>query len=321
MAAPLLVIFLSFVLYSLVRFFGTEQEKSFLRKAFSTYLSGDVIDEIVTDPGKLKLGGDQRWLTALFTDVKGFSTISEKLSATELVRLLNEYLSGMSDLILSEKGTIDKYEGDAIIAFFGAPLDLPDHAARACLAAIRMRQLETSLNPSFLERKMTSSPLLTRIGINTGDMVVGNMGTERKMNYTIMGSAVNLAARLEGVNKQYGTWILTTEATASEAGDAFLFRRLDRVRVVGIDAPVRLMNLLGLKGEEGAARQAMVDEFHHALGLFEGRNWSAAAQAFERLEQQFPDDGPAKVYSKRSREFLLNPPLPGWDGVHNLVEK
>ena len=321
LAAPLLALFLSFVLYSLVRFLGSEQEKSFLRKAFSTYLSGDVIDEIVTDPGRLKLGGDQKWMTAMFTDVRGFSSISEKLSATALVHLLNEYLSGMSDLILNEKGTIDKYEGDAIIAFFGAPLDLPDHSGRACLSAIRMRQLEAKLNPSFLERNMTPGPLMTRIGINTGEMVVGNMGTERKMNYTIMGNAVNLAARLEGVNKQYGTWILTTEFTAAEAGEAFLFRRLDRVRVVGIHTPVRLMNLLGLRDEEGDDGQQLVDGFHSALDLFEARRWAEAAEVFQLLEGRFPDDGPAKLYSQRSRDFLAKPPAADWDGVFNLTEK
>lgn len=319
--APLLAMFLSFVAFSLVRFLGAEQEKAFITKAFSTYLSPDVIAEIVQDPSRMKLGGDQKWMTAIFTDVKGFSTISEKLSATELVHLLNEYLSGMSDIVLNEKGTIDKYEGDAIIAFFGAPLDLPDHAARACLAAIRMRQLEAQMNPGFLERKMTPVPLMTRIGINTGEMVVGNMGTERKMNYTIMGNAVNLSARLEGVNKQYGTWILTTEFTAGEAGEAFLFRRLDRVRVVGINTPVRLMNLLGLKAEEGEAGQALVDGFHSALEIFEERRWNEAAQAFETLAAQFPEDGPCQLYAKRCKAIVAGTLRVADDGVFNLTEK
>lgn len=319
--APLLAMFLSFVVFSLVRFLGAEQEKAFITKAFSTYLSPDVIAEIVQDPSRMKLGGDQKWMTAIFTDVKGFSTISEKLSATELVHLLNEYLSGMSDIVLNEKGTIDKYEGDAIIAFFGAPLDLPDHAARACLAAIRMRQLEEKMNPGFLERKMTPVPLMTRIGINTGEMVVGNMGTERKMNYTIMGNAVNLSARLEGVNKQYGTWILTTEFTAKEAGDAFLFRRLDRVRVVGINTPVRLMNLIGLKEEAGAEGQALVDGFHAALGVFEERRWPEAASLFLDLAKKFPEDGPCQLYAKRSQAIVAGTLKVPDDGVFNLTEK
>jgi len=321
MSGPLLVMIITFVAYSLVRFLGTEKEKSFLKKAFSTYLSGEVIDEIVTDPSRLKLGGDQKWMTAMFTDVKGFSTISEKLTATELVHLLNEYLSGMSDIVLNEKGTIDKFEGDAIIAFFGAPLDLPDHAARACLAAIRMRQLEAAMNPGFLERKMSPVPLFTRIGINTGEMVVGNMGTERKMNYTIMGNAVNLSARLEGVNKQYGTWILATEFTATEAGDAFLFRKLDRVRVVGINTPVRLMNLLGLREEAGPEGEALVTGFHAALDAFEARQWDQASAAFQALAQRFPEDGPCQLYAKRCQAILAGSLQVADDGVFNLTEK
>ena len=321
LSGPLLAMFLSFVAYSLVRFFGTEQEKAFLKSAFSTYLSPDVIDEIVLDPGKLKLGGTEKWMTAMFTDVKGFSTISEKLTASELVALLNEYLSGMSDIVLAEKGTIDKFEGDAIIAFFGAPLDIPDHASRACLSALRMRQLEEKLNVHFLEAKMSPTPLMTRIGINSGQMVVGNMGTTAKMNYTIMGNAVNLPARLEGVNKQYGTWILTTEYTANDTGDRFLFRRLDSVRVVGINTPVLLQNLLGVRSELPPETFELVEQFHKGMDAFEARDWKAAAAIFTALETRFPEDGPSKLYSKRSQEFLAKPPVATWDGVFNLTEK
>ena len=320
-SGPLLAMFLSFVAYSLVRFFGSEQEKAFITKAFSTYLSPDVIDQIVQDPSKLELGGTEKWMTAMFTDVKGFSTISEKLTATQLVALLNEYLSGMSDIVLSEKGTIDKFEGDAIIAFFGAPLDIPDHASRACLAALRMRQLEETLNVHFLETKMTPTPLMTRIGINSGQMVVGNMGTNAKMNYTIMGNAVNLSARLEGVNKQYGTWILTTEFTAKDTGDRFVFRRLDSVRVVGINTPVLLQNLLGVRSELPQETLAMVDRFHEGMTAFESRDWKKALAIFEDLTVKYPDDGPSKLYAKRSQDFLAKPPAASWDGVFNLTEK
>jgi len=321
LSGPLLAMFLSFVAYSLVRFFGSEQEKAFITKAFSTYLSPDVIDQIVLDPSKLKLGGEEKWMTAMFTDVKGFSTISEKLTASELVALLNEYLSGMSDIVLGEKGTIDKFEGDAIIAFYGAPLDIPDHASRACMSALRMRQLEETLNVHFLEAKMTPTALMTRIGINSGQMVVGNMGTTAKMNYTIMGSAVNLSARLEGVNKQYGTWILTTEDTAKDTGDTFLFRRLDSVRVVGINTPVLLQNLLGVRAELAPETFQMVERFHQGMDAFEGRDWKTANEFFTRLEKDFPEDGPSKLYAKRSAEYLAKPPAEDWDGVFNLTEK
>jgi adenylate cyclase len=221
---PTLSTLLSFLSYSLVSFIVTGREKDFLRKAFGTYLSEDVIDEIVADPSMLKLGGQKKWITAIFTDVRGFSTISEALDPEQLVTLLNLYLSGMSDIILQNRGTIDKYEGDAIISFFGAPVTNEFHAKMACRAAVLMKKKEAELNERFLAERMTPNPLVTRIGINTGDMVVGNMGTEKKMNYTMMGNAVNLAARLEGVNKQYGSWILASDATKAEAGDEFLFR-------------------------------------------------------------------------------------------------
>ena len=188
-----------------------------MRNAWGHYLSSEVINDLLANPEKLNLGGEKKFITAMFTDVRGFSTISEVLDPTALVHLINLYLTEMSDIILELRGTIDKYEGDAIISFFGAPVDLPDHARRACMAAIRMKRAETALNERFLAEKLAPSALHTRIGINTGEMTVGNMGTPQRMDYTMMGSSVNLAARLEGVNKQYGTWILISEITQDSA--------------------------------------------------------------------------------------------------------
>jgi len=299
----------------------SEKEKSFIRSAFSTYVSGDVVKEIINDPSRLQLGGTERRMTAIFTDVKGFSTISEKLSPGELVSLLNRYLSAMSDVILSEKGTIDKYEGDAIIAFFGAPLDLADHALRACVSAITMRRLESELNVIIMEQKLSPSPLLTRIGINTGKMVAGNMGTQNKMNYTIMGNAVNLAARLEGVNKQYGTWILASEDTVRETGDGLLARKLDRVRVVGINEPVRLYELVNTMNDASVEQKKLVEVFHGALEIFEKRNWKQAAEGFKEALSVKIEDNPSKIYFDRSEKFIKQPPADNWDGVYNLTEK
>ena len=245
---PLFSLLCSFISLTFIQYLQTEKEKGFIRNAFSHYLSEAVIKDIVGNPDKLKLGGELRTMTAVFTDIKGFSTISEKLTAEELVHLLNEYLTGMSDCILDMGGTIDKYEGDAIICFFGAPLDLPDHALRACQAALRMKKLEAELNVRFIQSGMASTDLLTRIGVNTGEMVVGNMGTNKKMDYTIMGDSVNLASRLEGVNKEYGTWLCVSEATCRAAGDGIVVRRLDRIRVVGKSQPIRIYELVGEKG-------------------------------------------------------------------------
>jgi adenylate cyclase len=184
-----------------------------------------------------------------------------------------------------------------------------------------MKRTEKLLNERFLAENLSPTPLLTRIGINTGDMVVGNMGTERKMDYTIMGNAVNLAARLEGVNKQYGSWILATEATKAETGATFAWRRLDRVRVVGINQPLRLYELVELAADLPAETTGLLADFDAALDLFEERRWTDASKAFQAIAERHPADGPCKTYLRRSREFQEKPPAHDWDGVFNLTEK
>jgi adenylate cyclase len=319
--APTLATFVSFLIYALTSFLISEREKSFLRKAFGTYLSGDVINEIIANPEMLKLGGQKKWITAMFTDVKGFSTISEALDPESLVKLLNLYLSGMSDIVLENRGTIDKYEGDAIISFFGAPLSFQEHAHAACLAAVLMKKKEAELNKQFMADKLTPNPLLTRIGVNTGDMVVGNMGTVRKMDYTIMGNAVNLAARLEGVNKQYGSWILASDATKIEAGDDFMTRRFDRVRVVGINTPVQLWEIVGLKADADDKLLDFHDRFEKAHQVFDAMDWPRALAMFSALAEENPSDGPSATYRRRSEEFIKKAPVANWDGVFSLNEK
>ncbi|MCL2067727.1 MAG: CHASE2 domain-containing protein [Treponema sp.] len=305
----------------IISYASSEKEKHFIRAAFSTYVSGDVVKEIIADPSRLQLGGTKRFMTAIFTDVQGFSGISEKLDAEDLVSLLNRYLSAMSNVVLDEKGTIDKYEGDAIIAFFGAPIDLADHALRACVSAITMKRIEAELNKTIMENKNSPDPLLTRIGINTGYMVAGNMGTDNKMNYTIMGNAVNLAARLEGVNKQYGTWILASEATVRETADRLLARRLDRVRVVGVQEPVRIYELIEMAENATEAQRNTVRAFHEALEYFENRNWNAAIGGFREVLSINSADAPSKIFLDRCEKYSDKPPNDNWDGVYNLTQK
>jgi adenylate cyclase len=319
---PLLSVFFAFLAVTVLTFLKTSQEKIFIRNAFSHYLSGEVVSELIKDPDKLRLGGEKKVLTALFTDVKGFSTVSEVLDdPTALVQLINAYLTEMSNIILDLKGTIDKYEGDAIMSFFGAPLAFEDHARRACLAAVRMKKMERHINEHFLAKKMSPVPLLTRVGINTGEMVVGNMGTTTKMDYTIMGNSVNLASRLEGVNKQYGTWILVSEPTWKAGGADFLTRRLDRVRVVGIKEPVRLFEMIDEKSEAGKDITEAVEIFHRGLELFEAKQWARAQKLFEEVLALVPEDGPAKVYTQRCTAYRRKPPAQSWDGVFNLTVK
>jgi len=318
---PVLSFITAVVAREIIAHTASDRERQFIRKAFSTYVSDDVVEEIIADPSKLQLGGTKRHMSAIFTDIQGFSTISEQLDPEDLVNLMNQYLTAMSDVILKEKGTIDKYEGDAIVAFFGAPLELPDHATRACLSAITMKRKEDELNRLLLEEKLTSRPLLTRIGINTGSIVAGNMGTRNKMNYTIMGNAVNLASRLESANKQYGTYILTTRATLDETGEMFLSRRLDRVRVVGINEPVQLYELLETRDEAEEWQIEMVQQFENAISLFEKREWAAAAEAFQCALINNPDDSPSRIFLERCKTYKNYPPKNDWDGIFNFDSK
>jgi adenylate cyclase len=321
---------------------GSEQEKQFIRSAFSRYLSPEVIDQLIADPALLKLGGDSRDMTAVFTDIRSFSTISEALGdPVKLVELLNYYLTRMSDIILGNGGTIDKYEGDAIIAFFGAPIYTPDHAILACRSAVQMNKAEPDINREALAQGLITpqvmealfkkgilpdpgdpNPLFTRIGLNTGEMVVGNMGTSNKMNYTIMGNAVNLAARLEGVNKQYDTGgILISEYTRNKVGDEFLLRALDRVQVVGINTPLRLYEVMDIASEALPDLKTRIALFHEGLDLFEQRDWTTSQTIFEDVLRLSPQDGPTKKYLSRCLQFQKEAPAADWDGVFSLTEK
>jgi len=261
-------------------------------------------------------------MSAIFTDIQGFSTISEQLDPTQLVKLLNRYLTVMSNIIMDNRGTIDKYEGDAIIAFFGAPLVHPDHPALACRSALAMKAAEAELNKAVLEEGMSPVPIFTRIGVNSGDMVVGNMGAENKMDYTIMGNAVNLAARLEGVNKQYSTGgILISQYTKERIGDDFLIRPLDRVRVVGIHTPLRLYELLALKEKVAESELKAVGAWEKAIELYENKSFKEALSMFNSLLEANPKDKVAALYAGRCKKLIENAPPPEWDAINNLTEK
>jgi class 3 adenylate cyclase len=338
--AGTLAAFITVTLYN----YATEgSQKRFIKSAFSQYLSPKVIEQIIHDPSQLKLGGEKREMTAIFTDVRSFSTISEALGdPAKLVELLNFYLTRMSNIVLDNQGTIDKYEGDAIIAFFGAPIHMDNHAALACRAVINMKKAEVEINREALEQGLVTPevikamlgkgiissedapPLFTRLGVNTGDMVVGNMGTPNKMDYTIMGNAVNLAARLEGVNKQYDTGgILISEYTRAHLGDEFVLRPLSRVRVVGINTPLRLYELLDTVSDAPPELPEMVKSWEQAFNFYENREFSAAKDIFQAIFDKNKGDLAAKKYLNRCIKFISSPPDDkAWDnGVDNLTEK
>ena len=290
-------------------------QKRYIRKAFSQYLSPDVVNQVIASPERLSLGGEKRVMTAFFSDIRGFTSISEGLDPSELVSLLNVYLTRMADIIMDSGGTVDKFEGDAVIAFWGAPLQLSDHAARACDAALSCRDMHAGLNRELAVGDYAE--IVTRIGLNSGPMVVGNMGSEKRFDYTMMGEAVNLAARLEGVNKAYGTRIICSEETAEASGDGFVFRELDIVRVVGQARPVKLMELVCRRGCLDAAETDILNGYADALALYRKGSFAEAARLFARLK----NDPPSVRMAGRCEEMARGETAPHDDGVFTLRSK
>ena len=303
-----------------IRFYLAEMgQKTQIREMFGQYLSPKVVEDLVDDPSKIQLGGEEREMTAFFSDIQGFSAISERLTPTELVQLLNDYLTDMCDIIISSEGTVDKFEGDAIMAFWGAPTRQSDHAQRACFAAIDMNNRLIELRVKAVQEGIT--PLTVRMGVNTGQMVVGNMGSSQRMNYTIMGDAVNLASRLEGANKAYGSGMMISESTYRSCEEDIDVRELDRIMVVGKSEPVTVYQLLSRKNQTTGADADLVDQFSKGLEFYKAGDFRLAKSEFSSCLEIFADDGPALTYISRCQAFADNPPDADWDGVYRLTEK
>ncbi|MDP6778925.1 MAG: adenylate/guanylate cyclase domain-containing protein [Candidatus Latescibacteria bacterium] len=327
----LVIGYLSITLYNYVQ---KEKEKEFVQGAFGHYLDPKVVDQLVENPDLInQLGGDQRVMTAFFSDIASFSTMSENLTPLELVELLNEYLTEMCDLVAEHGGTIDKFEGDAILAFYGAPIKSEDHAIRAVLAAVDMQNKITELREGWetkgkMEqlRKLWSEEGMgeffrVRMGVNTGEMVVGNMGSHTRVDYTIMGDAVNLASRLEGAGKAYGVCTMIGEATYRATAEAIDVRELDSIQVVGRDEAVRVYEILDRKGEADPKKQEVADIYAEGLGLYRERRWDDAIERFNEGLRVDPEDGPCKVFIERAETCKQVPPPEDWDAVHELESK
>ncbi len=314
-----------FMAVYIYRYLTEFKEKTALKSAFSRYVNPKLAEEIADHPDMLKLGGEKRELSILFTDIQGFTSISEKLKPESLVALLNEYFEAMTGIILQEGGTLDKYEGDAIMAFFGAPVALQDHAIKACEAALKMRTILQEL-----KQKWKNEPLLPggepkpeidfRCGINSGDVIVGNLGSKERFNYTVIGDSVNLASRLEGANKKYGTRIMISEFTYGQVKDHFITRELDLLRVVGKNKPVKVYELLGQKGLEPEVSN-LLQQYDDGIRLYNARKFAEALTKFELILKDFPLDGPSKVYKQRCEILRDFPPKPDWDGVFEMDRK
>lgn len=328
--APLLVMALTYLTNVLYRFILEQRDKHFLKDTFGTYIAPELIEKMYEEKQEPKLGGDAGVHTAFFTDIQSFSSFSEQLSAEEVVELLNEYLTEMTDILLENKGTLDKYIGDAIVAFYGAPVPVDNHEYMACLTAVNMQ-----LGLDELRKKWQSEGdrwpeivhnMQNRIGIATGDMVTGNMGSAMRMNYTMMGDIVNTAARLESSAKQYGVYIQVAEATYLAAKDGFEWRELDYAIVKGKNEPVYVYELLSTKDNLPEGYAEMLDAYHKALELYRSQKFKEALEAFkysDTLEDMFPgrNTNPSRVYIKRCEIFLENPPGEDWDGSWRLTEK
>ncbi|MBI5203059.1 MAG: HAMP domain-containing protein [Elusimicrobia bacterium] len=291
----------------------------FLQNTFKRYVAPSVVEQLIKDPENVRLGGDRRHMTVFFSDVSGFTTLAEHMDAEALVELINEYLSAMTLCIFAQEGTIDKYEGDAIVAFWGAPLVQADHATRACQAALDAFVALDALHHKWLKLGL---PLLDmRIGLNTGHMVVGNMGSMVKMDYTVLGDAVNLGSRLEGASRAYGTHILLGEDTFMAAKDAIEARELDLLAVKGRKHSVRVYELLGMKGKTAEDKLNAARVFEAGLTAYRSRDWDAAESKFREADRIAGGDSPSRTFLARLDRYRVQPPPPDWRGVHTLTEK
>jgi len=314
---PLFTLLAIYVGITLYKYVTEEREKKKIRGAFQYYLSPAVITEILKDPAKLKLGGEKKNLTVLFSDIRGFTSLSEKLTPEELVHILNEYLTAMTNVVFRHAGLLDKYIGDAVMAIYGAPIDQADHAERGCRTALEMM---AELRKLCEKWEAEGRPVIDiGIGVNSGDMVVGNMGSDMRFDYTVMGDHVNLGARLEGLNKEYKTNILISEFTYGMVKDLFFCRDMDFVRVKGKGKPVRIYELLGEIGERDKWEER-ARLFEEALDLYRKGSWDDAIGAFRKILERCPDEHPAGIYIERCEKLKAHPPE-SWDGVYTMTTK
>lgn len=317
---PFIIPIFGFVLAYLTAVFEdylTEgHQKRFIKSAFKHYLSADVIEQLIANPESLHLGGEEKEITAYFSDVQGFTSISESLTPTELTELLNVYLSAMTDIIQDYGGYVDKYEGDAIVAFFGAPVDQKDNAKRAVDAALACQKKLEEMQEELV--KVSKKPFIQRIGLNTGKAIVGNMGSKTRFNYTMMGDTVNLASRLEGINKQFGTYTMCSEATmksALENGSEYSFRKLANIAVVGKKTGVKVFN--PMSKEEFDKMAEIRKTYDDAYAEFEKGDFEKAMGIFESNAESDP---PSAKFVEKCQKIISNPPE-NWDGILRATEK
>ena len=320
--APLFALGGSFTVMTVNRIVEEQRQKKFIKGTFGQYLSPKVIDILIKDPAKLKLGGEKRDMSILFLDIAGFTSISEIMTPEGLTEFLNRYLTELSDVILKNEGTIDKYIGDCIMAFWNAPLDLKDHRGYAALSAVQCIQAIERLNATSLPKDFPPDkrPEI-RVGLNAGFAVVGNMGSTQRLSYTVIGDEVNLASRLEGANKFFHSHIMASESVMEGARDFVEARELGRVRVVGKKIPIKVFELLGKKGELDGEWTKFLKSYVAGIEAYGARKFEDGEKLFGECAKLRPNDGPAALYLRTCRDFSVIPPPDDWDGVWNLTAK
>jgi len=315
---PIFLISTLYVALTFYRYLTEERNKKELRQTFQKYVSPAIVEEILAHPDNIELGGRKANLTVFFSDVRGFTTISEKLDPHALSDLLNSYLTPMTEIVFKNQGTLDKYMGDAIMAFFGAPITYKDHAKYACRCALQSLVKLKELQAEYEKRGLPTIDI--GIGLNTGDVNVGNMGSQTVRSYTVMGDAVNLASRLEGINKQYGTRIIMSEFTYKEVKDNFVCREVDWVRVKGKVLPVKIFELIAEEKVPSTVTET-IKWFQEGYQYYHEKNWQPGLEAFTKALAITPDDEVSKLYLQRCQDYLLEPPEDGWDGVFVMKTK
>lgn len=298
------------------RFVLADRDERFLRKSFAFYLAPEIIETLVASGKMPELGGEMRNVTMFFSDLSGFSSIAEKMTPSELVKLMNEYLSAMTDIVESHGGYVDKYIGDSIVAMFGAPADDPAHARNAVRAALKCHDKLAELNAG--NAAFAGRGLSHRIGLNSGEAVVGNIGSRRRFNYTVMSDTVNVASRLEGANKYYGTAIMASDATVAQTGDTFTWRELDAIRVMGRGEAIKVFEPLAERGAESAEQAKVAVAYAEGLACWRAREFAKAADAFEGVAKIDPASA---LFAKRAKALTASPPLRDWTPVNTLEGK
>jgi len=318
-AAPEAAIFIILVISGVLSYALEGQQKQELKKIFSRYLSPRVIEELIASPDEIEFGGKEIFATVFFSDIKDFTSISEKHSAKELVYHLNKYFGMCTGILLKHEAMLDKYIGDSIMALFGAPISKVGHSLSACYAALEINEVLGEFNRENLQKSL---PVFnTRIGINTGKMIVGNIGTETHLDYTAIGDAVNLASRLEGVNKLFGTSIIISESTYQEAKDGIEVRELDFISVKGKETPVNIYELIGRKGNISPLEKRTRDIFSEGIPLYRNKSFPLAEKVFNEVLIVNPSDLAAAHYIDRCKKLQVSPPPDDWDGVYKFLQK